>query len=319
MAETKKILRKAAFVDEVAYGSYVAPTYLIPFLSGIPKQSFNMIEDDSIIGIAHKALPLQGVRSLGGSVEINADAITLPLFLRQICGAAAVGTVYTPVNDRNEKSMSGCVLDAVKTNKFAGVVMNSFKMSSQSDGKLKISFEAMSSIAEVRDGTAFPTITYYPGTEFLHQHASGANGYFRIGNQDDALAAGDNLDIKSWELGINWAFALDSVNSQTQLQPKNGVCETTLAVQIAEHTTDTWKAAADARTPMQLQARFYAAADADLIVKIPNFIISDAAVSEDDKARVDLTTVVGRNGIGTDYENTNMSFNTPFQFTLVNS
>lgn len=317
--ETKKILREMAMVDEETYGSYVTPTYLIPFLSGIPKQSFAMIEDDSIVGNAHKSLPLQGVRSLGGSIEVNADAITLPLFLRQICGAVAVGNVYTPVTTRNTKSMSGCLLDAVKTNKFAGLVMNGFKISSQAESKLKLGFELLSSIAEVRDGTVFPTPSYYPGTEFIHQHADGTNGYFRVGDQSDVLASGDNLDIKSFELGINWNFALDAVNSQTQLQPKGAMCETTLSFQIAEHTTDQWKAWADARTPLQLQARYYASATADLIIRIPNFIIPEAPVSEDDKARVDISAIVGRNGMGTSYSNDNMEFNTPFQFELVNA
>jgi len=321
MAETKKILMKMALVDESSYGVYVAPTYLIPFMGAMPKQSFAMIEDDANVGTAFKNLPLQGVRSLGGSgIEVNAEVNTLPLFLRQICGQAAAGNVYTPIMTSNPKSMSSCVLDAIKTNKHAGIVMNNFKLSSQSDGKLKLSFDPISCIAEVRDDTAFPTITTSPGTELLHQHAGGTNGYFRVGDQADALAAGDNLSIKSCEFSINWNFAMDSVNSQTQLQPKSAMAEVSLAFQIAEHTTDAFKAFADARTPLQLEAKFYAGAAAYLIVRIPNFIMSEAPVSSDDKGRIDPACIVGRNGVSSAaYDNGNMTFNAPIQFECVNS
>jgi len=55
------------------------------------------------------------------------------------------------------------------------------------------------------------------------------------------------------------------------------------------------------------------------LIEIPNFIITDVAVSEDDISMVDVTCSVGRNGLGSNYSNSNMAFNTPVRATLTNS
>lgn len=318
---SKKILRKFAFGPESSYGVYAAPSYLVPVVSGLPSQSFASIEDNSIVGVAHKSLPLQGVGSVSGSMSINADVNTIVFFLEQLCGAAGVANVYTPELTHNSKSASICIPDAVNTNKYAGVVFNGFKFASQSDGKLVLSFDALSPIREVRDGSSFPSISVYPGVEFLHQHLGDDNdyGYVRLGDQSDELIDSDQIIIKSIEFGLNWNFALDSVNNQVQLQPQSGQAETTLSLQIAEHSNDTIKTWLDNRTKLQMSLNYYASSTAQLLVEIPNFIISEAKISEDDKAKIDITCIVGRNGIDTNYDNDNMEFNAPIRFTVTNS
>lgn len=319
MGTTKKILRKVAVKLEAVYGTYLAPDILLPLLSGLPKQTWQNIEDESIVGVAFKDLSLQGTRAIEGSHEIVADKNTLPFILEQATGSAVSSTTYTPATTSNAKSFALCMLDGVKTNKYSGLVMNNVRFTSEAENKVKVAFDLLSPKVETRDDTAFPTIATYPSTEFLHQHLTGT-GYFRIGDQADALAAGDNItNLKKFECSINWNHAIDPVNAQEQLSSQSAMCDVTLSMQIAEHTADTWHAARDARTPLQLQAYWYASATAAFTIMIPNFIITDVAVSEDDKGRVDLTCAVGRNGLGTAYSNANMAFNTPIKFGLVNA
>lgn len=316
---TRKVTRKFAVKKEGTKGTYEAPDILIAFESGLAKQTFTMLEDESITGTAFKNLPLQNVRAIEGSKSVVADVATLPFFLEQLCGAEGIAGVYKPDMQKNDFSFSLASLDGVKTNKYAGLCMNNFMLVSEAENKVKINFDIISPEAEVRDDTSFPSISTAPTIELLHRHLDGT-GYFRIGDQANALASGDNItDLKKIEFGNNWNFALDAVNSIKQLPAVSGQADMTLSIQIAEHTTDNYKTWLDARTPLQLEAYWYASAAATLKLQIPNIIITDVVISEDDKGRVDLTLAVGRNGYGTNYDNDNMEFIEPFALTLVNS
>lgn len=318
MDVTKKILKKVAVIVESVYGTYVAPTYLLGFTAYSGKQGFGMIEDAGIVGTAFKGLPAQGLRKVDGSIEVQTDAITLPPLLEAGIGANAANVFTIPLTE-NSKSLSICALDAVKTNKEAGISLDNCKLASAAESDLKFSADISSPIAEVRDGTAFPTVTYTPGTRFLHQHLGGANGYFRIGDQADALASGDNINVKSVELGWKWNFDFDAVNSQQALQQQSGQGEVSFKFQIPEHSADTYHAFRDARTKLQVEYLYYASATARLKIQIPNLIISDIAPSDDAKMRLDVTCMVGRNGLGSTYENGNMTFVNPLKITLTNA
>jgi hypothetical protein len=319
MAVTKKILKKAAVIIESSGGTYLAPTTLLGMTSFTPKRGYTMIEDGSIVGVAWKGLPAQGVGKIDGALEVQADALTLPPLLEAAVGANSTN-VFTPPLTENTKSLSIALLDAVKTNKFAGIVCNNAKLSSQADADLKYSCDIISNIMDVRDGTSFPSTSVAPGTRFLHQHLSGANGYFRLGDQANALASGDNLtNVKSVELGWSWNFDFDQVNAQLALTPQSLAGDVTFKCQLAHHDTDAYAAWRDARTKLQIEYLYYAAAAAQLKIQVSNLIIESVEISSDDKAKIDLVFRVNRNGLGTDYENTSMSFVAPFKLTLTNS
>jgi len=318
MGTTQKHLRKIAAIIESAYGVYEAPDTLLPFVQASPKQSFAMIEDESIVGVATKDLPVQGVRKVDGNFETEADILACIPLLEAAFGANTA-KVFTLPADKNTKTLSICALDEVKTNKYAGVFVNNFMLKSSAEGDLRITADLLSAIAETRDDTAFPTVSVNPGARLLHQHMSGS-GYVRIGDHADALAAGDNYtNIKDIGFGINWNFALDYANSQTALTPLSGRPDVTLEITLADHSADTFIAARDAGTKLQLEALYYYSATGSLLIQIPNFIIEDVVISGDDKAKLELKTVVGRNGISTSYENANMAFNSAIKTTLINS
>lgn len=318
MAVTKKVLRKVAAKLESSYGVYVAPDVLLPFTSATPKQGFSMIPDESIVGIAFKGLPAQGVRKLDGSIEMQADLNTLPVILEAAFGTNSTGVFTCPATSNN-KSLSICGLDGVKTNKYTSCFLNNFAFKSEAEGGVMVSADVLSAIAETRDDTDFPTINTTAGTRILHQHCA-SSGYFRIGDQSDALAAGDNrTDLKALNFGINWGFALDYANGQGALQPQSVAGEATLSFTIAEHTSDAFMAWRDARTVLQLSALYYLSATKTMLIEIPNFVITECVISGDDKAKQEVACAVARNGISTAYENANMTFNSPVRVTIVNS
>lgn len=321
MAVTKKFMKKLAASRETAYGDGTAAAIQLPFTAGWGKQGFNMIPDESILGVAFRGLPGQGVRKFEGSPEIQCELNTLPVLLKAAFGAES-GGVYTLPTTGNSESLNLCGLDAVKTNKWPGIILNNWFLKSEAEGDLKLSAEMLTSIAETRDDTAFPAMSIEPSLalRIFHQHCGGANGYVRLGDQADALAAGDNLtNVKSLSCGVNWGFSYDYVNAVGSLQPQSNRGEASFAMTLAEHTTDAYKTWYEARTTLQAAIYYYVAANKTLLIEIPNIVIEDLNISDDDKSKVDFKFMVARNGIGTDYDNANMAFVSPIRITLVNS
>ena len=311
MAPTIKILRKLAAKLESSYGVYTAPDILIPFKAKEHKQAFAMIEDESIIGVAQRDIPMQGVRKFSGNLDATIDKLTMDVIFEAAFGANSSGTFTLPT-DKNTKSLSLCALDAVKTNKYAGVVINNFQIKSEAEKDLSYTCDLLSNVAETRDDTSFPTINTNPGAKFAHHMAGGTNGYVRIGDQADALSSGDNQTIiKSLSIGLNWNFKEDFVNAVGSLQPLSGICEPSLEIELAEHSTDAFKAWRDAGTGLQFEAYWYIAATGTLKIQVPNFIIEDIAEKDGDKIGQTLKCRVGRNGTGTSYTNAYMTFVSP--------
>jgi hypothetical protein len=229
---------------------------------------------------------------------------------------------YACPTTKNEKTLSMCGIDEVKTYKYAGCVLNSFELTSEAEGDLNYTSEVIGWKAETRDDTGFPTPTTTPGTRLKHAHAGGTSGYCRIADQGDALAAGDNQDVGMITVGLNWNFAEQFYNDAGPLQilsGSGGRPEATFNFQVSRHDSDTFLAARDARTPLQAAINYHASATAVLLIEISNFIIEDLTVNEDDVAKIDITCRCARNGLGSNYSNSNMSFNTPIRMTLTNS
>jgi hypothetical protein len=313
MSVNIKTLQKLAAKKETLYGSYTAPDVLIPFKAKEHKQAFSMIEDESIVGVAQKDLPMLGVRKFSGNLDAQIDKLTMDVIFEAAFGANSSGTFTVPTT-KNEISLSLCALDAVKTNKYAGVVINNFQIKSEAEKDLSYTCDLLSNVAETRDDTAFPTINTSPGARFGHHMAGGASGYIRIGDQADDLAAGDNQTIiKALTIGLNWNFKEDFVNAVGSLQPLSGICEPSLSIELAEHSTDAFKAWRDAGTGLQLEAYWYIAATGTLKIQVPNFLIEDIADKDGDKIGQTLKCRVGRNGTGTSYTNARMAFVSPIK------
>lgn len=321
MATTRKRLKTVAVVREGTPGSYTAPTTLLPYTTFDVHQEFEMIEDLSIVGVAFADLPVQGARLILGTIEPQGEVTAIAPLMKWAFGYNS-STLYTCPADKNEEAISIVAKDDVKTYKYAGCYCKSFTVSSAPKGPLIFKFDVIGWKAETRDDTAWPTISVNPGTRILHQHAGSTNGYARLADQADALAAGDNQEVKNISFGVNWNFDNDFVNDQGTLIPLSGhggIPSADLSIQIARHTSDTWKAARDAATALQAAIRYYAGAAAAMLFEFPNLSIKTMPESGDEVPSQDITFNVARNGRGTTYSNANMSFVSPIRLTLTNS
>lgn len=326
MGTTVKPLRKVAYIIESSPGVFLPPDTLSPFTSFAVKQNFDMIDDESIVGEAFQGLPNQGVRKIEGTLagQLEVDAI-IPL-LEAAFGSES-SQVFSAPTTINAKSLSIVHLDEVKTNKYAGCRVKSLTIASSAEEGLTFSADIIGEAAEVRDGTAFPTISTNPGSRLLHHHANGS-GHIRIADQVDALAAGDNRGLSSMEVSMAWNFDHQFDNqSQGTLPPLStatGFAEAGFAFQIARHTdtapsADDFLVFRDSFTSLQAELLFFRSATANMKIEISNFVVKEASVNEDDIAKLDVVTMAGRNGLSGSFDNSNMAFNTPIRITIDNS
>ena len=321
MGFTVKHLKKVAVKIEAVPQVYGAPDVLLPYTTFTVQQNFDPVVDESLIGQAFADLPLQGARHVIGNLSGQVDLNTIGVLLEAAYGAVAAG-VYTAPTTENTKTLSIVAIDAVKTYKWAGCVLNNLVLTSEGSGDLTFSADVIGTVAEVRDGTAFPTIVTNPGTRLLHRHASGS-GHFRIGDQDNALASGDDLGLRTISFGINFNFA-EAFDNEGQgamlgVSGEAGRPVATFSATISRHEVDTPLTWRDDIEALQAELLYYSSAAKQLKIEIPNFILTAAMPDDAEVAQVPLETVLARNGIGTSYSNANMAFNSPIRITVTNS
>jgi hypothetical protein len=320
MATTRKVIRKAAVEIEGTAGTYQEPNTVLPFTTLNIGKKYEHIQDESNIGYAFRDLSLQSIYEVAGNVESQVDVLTVAPLLEAMFGAESSGN-YTLPDEENTKTLSLFALDAVKSNKYDGIRLNNAMLKSEAKGPLSFTADLLGE-TETRDATAWPTMSVVQGTRLQHRHADGT-GYIRIGNQDDALGAGDNMGLASWELGVNWNFAAQYDNqAQETLTPLSGAagrpgCSFNFVV--ARHTADTFLAWRDNHTALQAEIYVYASATAALKIQIPNFVVPVVNVPDEDVAPINVEAMVARNGYDTTYSNTNFSFLSPIKAILTNS
>jgi len=321
---TRKILREVAIKIEVTPGTFLDGDVRLPWTSGGMGQQFNLIQDESITGIAHMGLPNQGVRDTPGNFTVDADVVTIEPVLEAVFGAVAA-QVYSFPSDKNVKTLSIGTLDDQKYNKYGGAFLNNFSLESEAEGRLVYSFDVVGFTAEVRAAVGgFPSSLTEAGVKILHHHMdTGASGYFRVGDQANALVAGDNTTISQVALGANWNFANQYSNlgkgTLIPLSGGGGRPEASFSFTVSRHDADTFLAFRDAATPLQAQYLYFQASTAQVLVQVPNFLVETVEIPDEDIPGVVVTCMVARNGIGATFDNTQMAFNTAARITITNS
>lgn len=321
MGTTRKVLKKVAAKIESSARVYAAPDVRIPWTDFTLRKQYSMNQDDSILGQAFRGLPSLGVYRIEGNLSGLVDVNSIGVVLECATGTAVSTGVYQLQTLKNEKTMSVCAIDEVKTYKYAGCVINNIEFSSDADGRLVYSADVLG-YSETRDGTSFPTISTEPGTQLLHRHAGGT-GYMRVGDQSDALASGDNMGLANVRLGWNWKFANQYDNTSqgplAHLSTADDFAEAMLSFEVSRHDSDTWLTWLEGGTALQAEFYYYVSATASLKFQIPNFIISAVDDSDESVPKMSITCAVSFNGIGASYENANMAFNDPIRPTVDNS
>lgn len=315
-----KIFRKLALQLQSSSSYEDSAMFLMPFSSETMNQNIDPIEDDSILGNGFMDIPLQGPVHTGGPIVQNLDVISCLPLLEAAMGSESSG-VFTFSN--HALKLSVCALNSVSANQYANAYIKRLKISASVSGLVKLEYELFGTTALVRAATsAFPAAPTAPDTPFTFHEAGGTYGYFRVGDAADALTSGDDQSIEEFSIEVTGGFdeQFDNVLRTSKI-PVYGMTpfKVSGSFKLSRHLSNTPLSWSDNLTPLQADIKIAKSATEYVQIEVPRFIIK-ATLTEDDLTRVqcDMTNI-GRNGVGTSYKNTNMSFTSPFRVTVVNT
>ena len=321
MAVTTKVLRKMCAQLQSSSSYEGSAMYTLPLTSGIGAQEFDPIADESILGLGFQNPTYQGGRKTGlAGVQFNAGPNAISTIFEAALGVNS-SEVFTM--EQHSKKLSICALDGVAANQYANQYVSRLRFSGAANGIFSIEIDTISPTAEVRAATSsYPASPTVPGTPFLFHEMGSTNGYFRVDSVDSALTSGDNRVVNDFWFEVNNKFEYDysnnGIGSLTPLWGQGGLIEVTAGFTLSRHDSDDLLVDRDADTFMQLEAQIYKSATKSLLIQIPAFKIKGNPTDEN-ISRVPIECIVARNGMGTNYYNTNMAFVSPLKITLVNS
>ncbi len=322
MAVVRKVLKKVGIKLESVVGTAETANFvLMPWTSFTLNQSYDMIKDESIVGVAFEDLPIQGLRKIEGELSGQLDVLSSET-LFEIAFGAVTSKAFSLPADKNVKTMTVIATDDLQTYTYAGCFIKKLTISSKVDGALEFKADVVGYVAEVRDSDAFPTVATSPGTRLRHIDANGT-GYIRIGDQTDALAAGDNVGLKNIDIEIDWQTTAQYDNTSQSplllLSGQGGRPEASVKFEVSRLDSDNWFSWKEGNTALQAELYFYKSATASIKIQLTNFVLSKAEATNDDIPGVSCEGPLCRNGTGTSYSNANMAFVTPVKLTLDNA
>ena len=305
-----KILTKAAFQSQSGAEYEDGAMQLFPITSGRIQPNYNTVDNEATNGTAFKDVPRLGNIDITGTLSFQVDTVAFFKLLDVFFGSVDSDKYKYGTN---AKKFSFVFSDGVKVYKYANVYPKSLKITSSAGNKVTGDLEVVASSNESRTTDDFPEVDDY-GDFFLHSDMSG-DGFFRVGDQDNALALADNLHIEEFSLELTSGFDSQFANQRLSLTPIYAMTaiEVSGSFKVSRYGADTFLGWRDNGTKLQLMAK-YVYGNENLVIKIPNFIIQ-AELEDEDVIGQNITLLIGRNGYGTSYLNSNMEFISPIEFS----
>lgn len=249
---------KAGYIDTAAWGdTWSAVTALLPVVSENLSVNYERLRSQALIGQAAAHESEIGRIMVAGDIVLELDYNNGHALFEHALGAVSSGT-YTPTNDI-EDYFHFEVDKGTKRYRFYSCAVNQVAIEGDaaSEDPIKVTLSVVAYNA-TRVDTAFPSLSFTSPNRCYFQHLS----YLRIGDLTDALAAGDNVAIKNFNLTIANNLQIDGKDSSSQsyvLVPmRNGWRVVTLKFALARYLTiaDTLAGLRDAGTRIQGQLHF---------------------------------------------------------------
>lgn len=315
MGTDVKVIRKLSAQIQAGATFEDGAMQLIPLLSGFPMQTFDPIDNEAISGEAFRDIPQQGNRHVAGSFSMNLDKTSIQTILE-----AASGTTGPYTFGTNTKKLSLVGSDQIKTNEYANVYVKRLAINGSENGILTADVDIVGVTAEDRQALSHPSSTAYDADPFTFPELGGTNGYVRAGDDTDALASGDNLEIESFSLEIITGFDEQFYNARGTLTPVFGMVppSVTGSFVVSRHDTDQWQTWAEGHESLQMNLLAYKSATAQFLIEIPRFI-AKPEVTDEDVNKINVEQLIGRNGVTGTVVNSNMNFVSPIRFTVTDS
>lgn len=246
MADALGFLGKMGIKVVGAWDSaYAAVDVAIPFLNESFTPNYTRMQVNSLIGYGGREPSEQGNFNGPGAIEAELDYNNFGLLIKAVMGAEA-GGVYTIVDQLDQFAWVEFEKQ-IGRHRVGANVFHKMVISGAKDEICKIAFDAFARSFDV-SGTAFPGISPAAMTKTRFTDMA-----FRIGDQANALAGGDAVEIESFEITLDRSMKLDDyVNDQTPIQPVEGdfrVCG--FNIKLPRYAADTFIDWKEADTPLQ--------------------------------------------------------------------
>lgn len=279
MSVGQGIASRCALGVESSFGTAVAVTELLPFTSESINRAIQQLEAQYLDGLAGRKNLKNSVVSVLGDMECEliwdeeaGDPIGIERLLRGALGASARDAA-TGLNQYKTATAVGdsytiCFNKQVSNWEIVSAKINTLTINGESGGKGMISTELIGyDLLRTGDGGITNAIAAVTGLGPTTQPENVAfdDLVFRIGDQADALAAGDQYKIDNFELVVNNNLiepqfsTVDSAhtNNLLTLEPlRNGQREINLALTLPRYDSDQLFTWLNSATALQADLKF---------------------------------------------------------------
>lgn len=215
--------------------SPVALTQKMRLVSESISESYDKLRSAALVGTAAEHEFVNGVCVISGEVVVelsyNDDEIL------EYCMGSVAGGVYTLTSPLSKVFHMTIDKGGVLRYYYAGCKVNSFTISGDGGGESPVTLSMNITVREVSTGSAlFPALTA-PNQPVMFRDLS----YAYIGDQANALGAGDMIPVKSFEISCDHALqtdAKDSTSAVYVLEPlNNGFRVVSIKLGLARYNT----------------------------------------------------------------------------------
>ena len=256
--------------------SFPGSATTIPFISETLVSAFNRIEQNSLVGYGGRLPSDQGVEVLTGTTEHIMDYTTMHVLLTAVLGDDTAGTI-TIENRHGAGSAKAFWIEIDKEHTeyvFGPGKPTKLTITGEKDGQIKVSLEWVFFGFQSKS-SGFTGGAWTPTPRMLFEH-----GVFRVADQANALAAGDEINPSSFEITFDRGMKTDdfvadaTYPKQTLIPIENDFRSAQFKVSIPRYESDafgTWKAA---DTPLQGDIVFTLSGNT-LTISMPELRISE--------------------------------------------
>lgn len=259
--------------------TWVATDVFKSFLSESLTANHDRIDDDSLEGYGGRGPSYQGNQVLTGDTEHYWD-YAADVFV-PACMGIHTGTVLTIGEVLSEAACTAnkyfgleILKGGARNHKFFPAMITKFVLAGEKGGlvKLTCSWAARQFSSVAAAGMTAPTAVNRVKFDQM---------VFRLGDQVNALAAGDAMGIESFEISFDRLmklddYATDATLPRQPLEPKeNAFRATTLKIKLPRYAADTLQAWRDADTPLQADLTWDGPGTTAKLIEMPELRITE--------------------------------------------
>lgn len=274
------IIARCALGDETSFQTAVAVTEVIPFTSESINRAIEQLASEYLDGSAGRRRITNSVISIGGGLESElvwdeetGDPVGLEKLIRGFMGASArdagngLNKYYFADTLANE-SFTIVFNKQTSAWEVVSAKVNTMTISGSAGGKCMFSTELIAyNLLRTGDAgitNAIAAVTALSPTN-IPQNIMFDDMVFRVADQDNAIASGDQYKISNFELSGNNSLSesefstVDSThtNNLLTLEPlRNGFRELTLSIEIPRYTSDQFFTWLNNNTALQADLKF---------------------------------------------------------------